>query len=233
MILGSSLDADVSAGSRDRPLLVIDNYDSFVYNLVQYLRELGFEVAVIRNDDASVDEVRSMAPLGIVISPGPCGPREAGISMEVVRLLGPSVPILGVCLGHQCIGEAYGGRVIRSGNVVHGKSSLIYHDGRNLYRRIPSPITATRYHSLVVDKALPPDLHATAWTEDGVLMGIRHHRHPVEGVQFHPESILTDHGHALLNNFVQRCRRWPSRRVPPPSTSSRSGGQSHSGGGEA
>jgi anthranilate synthase component 2 len=192
-------------------LLVVDNYDSFTYNLVQYLGELGESVEVIRNDDATIAEVAAMAPLGIVISPGPCTPTEAGICTDLVRELGPEMPILGVCLGHQCIGEAYGGRVVRAPRVMHGKLSQVVHDGRGVFEGLPNPLTATRYHSLVVEEAtLPPQLEVTAWTEaDGgrVLMGVRHREFPVEGVQFHPESILTEAGHDLLRNFVDTCRR--------------------------
>jgi anthranilate synthase component 2 len=192
-------------------LLVIDNYDSFTYNLVQYLGELGESPAVIRNDDATIAEVAAMAPLGIVISPGPCTPAEAGICTDLIRELGPEMPILGVCLGHQCIGEAYGGRVVRAPRVMHGKLSQVSHDGRGVFAGLPNPLTATRYHSLVVEEdTLPAQLEVTAWTEaDGgrVLMGIRHREFPVEGVQFHPESILTEAGHDLLRNFVRTCRR--------------------------
>jgi anthranilate synthase component 2 len=192
-------------------LLVIDNYDSFTYNLVQYLGELGETPEVIRNDDATIAEVAAMGPLGIVISPGPCTPAEAGICTDLVRELGPEIPILGVCLGHQCIGEAYGGRVIRAPRVMHGKLSAVHHDGRSVFTGLPNPLTATRYHSLVVEEAtLPEQLEVTAWTEgDGerVLMGVRHREFPVEGVQFHPESILTVAGHDLLRNFLNTCSR--------------------------
>ncbi|MDQ3784479.1 MAG: aminodeoxychorismate/anthranilate synthase component II [Actinomycetota bacterium] len=190
-------------------LLVIDNYDSFVYNLVQYLEELDCNIEVTRNDAVEVDEIDTTALDGIVISPGPCGPGEAGISTDVVLRLGAARPILGVCLGHQCIGHAYGGIVKRAERVVHGKSSIVRHDGTGLYRGVPNPFSAGRYHSLVVGAALPVGLRATAWTQDGILMGIAHRRHPVEGVQFHPESILTRPGRALLRNFVRRCGQWP------------------------
>lgn len=196
-------------------LLIIDNYDSFTYNLVQYFCELGHDPDVVRNDSVSIEEVTGMALTGIVISPGPCTPKDAGISTGVVRRLGAQVPILGVCLGHQCIGEAYGGWVVRAGKAVHGKSSLIRHDQQGVYRGLPSPLRATRYHSLVVDRSLPADLHATAWTENGALMGIRHRHHPVEGVQFHPESILSECGHALLRNFIELCERRDSTRSQP------------------
>jgi anthranilate synthase component 2 len=190
-------------------MLVIDNYDSFTYNLVQYLGELGQGPEVIRNDAATITEVAAMGPLGIVISPGPCTPAEAGICTDLVRELGAETPILGVCLGHQCIGEAYGGRVVRAPQVMHGKLSRVEHDGLGVFAGLPSPLTATRYHSLVVEaESLPAALTATAWTEAAggrVLMGIRHLEHPVEGVQFHPESILTDNGHDLLRNFIDLC----------------------------
>jgi anthranilate synthase/aminodeoxychorismate synthase-like glutamine amidotransferase len=188
-------------------LLVVDNYDSFTYNLVQYLGELGELPDVVRNDEVTLAQVASRRPLGIVISPGPCTPKEAGISTDLVRELGPEVPILGVCLGHQCIGEAYGAAVVRAPKVMHGKLSSIDHDGEGVFRGLESPLTATRYHSLVVDPAtLPPALIATAWTGDRVLMGVRHREHPVEGVQFHPESIMTEAGHRLLQNFIDVCR---------------------------
>ncbi|WP_411834086.1 anthranilate synthase component II [Pseudoxanthomonas mexicana] len=191
-------------------ILMIDNYDSFTWNLVQYLQSLGAEVQVVRNDALTVDEIRRLAPERIVISPGPCTPNEAGVSLEVIERLGPTTPILGVCLGHQGIGQAYGGRVIRAGRIMHGKTSRIRHEGRGVFAGLPDRYEATRYHSLVVERAsLPDSLEITAWTEndDGSfeeIMGLRHREHPVEGVQFHPESILTEHGHALLNNFLQR-----------------------------
>ncbi len=191
-------------------LLMIDNYDSFTYNLVQYLQSLGAEVRVERNDALTVDEIERLAPQRIVISPGPCTPNEAGVSMAVIERLGASTPILGVCLGHQSIGQVYGGEVIRAGRIMHGKTSRIRHEGKGVFAGLPDGYEATRYHSLVVDKAtLPGCLEVTAWTEndDGSMeeiMGLRHREHPVEGVQFHPESILTQHGHALLKNFLQR-----------------------------
>ncbi|WP_448134618.1 anthranilate synthase component II [Stenotrophomonas rhizophila] len=191
-------------------LLMLDNYDSFTYNLVQYLQTLGAEVKVVRNDALSVDEIAALAPERIVISPGPCTPNEAGVSLELIRRLGPTTPILGVCLGHQSIGQVYGGDVIRAGTIMHGKTSPIRHEGRGVFAGLPDRYQATRYHSLVVDKTtLPACLEVTAWTEnaDGSveeIMGLRHREHPVEGVQFHPESILTEHGHALLKNFLQR-----------------------------
>ena len=191
-------------------LLMIDNYDSFTFNLVQYLQTLGAEVKVVRNDALGVDEIAALQPSHIVVSPGPCTPNEAGVSLEVIRRLGAATPVLGVCLGHQSIGQVYGGNVIRAGNIMHGKTSKIRHEGKGVFAGLPDGYEATRYHSLVVDKAtLPAELEITAWTEnaDGSMeeiMGLRHREHPVEGVQFHPESILTQHGHALLKNFLQR-----------------------------
>ena len=191
-------------------LLMIDNYDSFTYNLVQYLQALGAEVRVERNDALSVEQIAKLAPERIVISPGPCTPNEAGISLEVIEKLGQTTPILGVCLGHQSIGQAYGGNVIRAGRIMHGKTSRIRHEGRGVFAGLPDAYEATRYHSLVVEQSSLPDaLEVTAWTEneDGSfeeIMGLRHRQFPVEGVQFHPESILTEHGHALLKNFLER-----------------------------
>ncbi|MFN7137590.1 MAG: anthranilate synthase component II [Thermomonas sp.] len=191
-------------------LLMIDNYDSFTYNLVQYLQELGAEVRVERNDALTVAAIEALAPEKIVISPGPCTPNEAGVSLQVIEQLGARTPILGVCLGHQGIGQAYGGRVVRAGRIMHGKTSPIRHRGEGVFAGLPDAFEATRYHSLVVDAAsLPECLQVTAWTEnaDGSveeIMGLRHREHPVEGVQFHPESILTQHGHALLRNFLER-----------------------------
>ncbi len=190
-------------------LLMIDNYDSFTYNLVQYLQSLGAEVRVERNDALTVDEIEKLAPQRIVVSPGPCTPNEAGVSMAVIERLGSSTPILGVCLGHQGIGQVYGGDVVRAGRIMHGKTSRIRHQGKGVFAGLPDGYEATRYHSLVVDKATLPDcLEVTAWTEndDGSMeeiMGLRHREFPVEGVQFHPESILTQHGHALLKNFLE------------------------------
>ena len=191
-------------------LLMIDNYDSFTFNLVQYLQVLGAEVQVVRNDAMTVEEIERLAPQRIVISPGPCTPNEAGVSLQVIERLGPTTPILGVCLGHQSIGQAYGGKVVRAGRIMHGKTSPIRHQGQGVFAGLPDGYEATRYHSLVVERAsLPQALEVTAWTEnaDGSfeeIMGLRHREHPVEGVQFHPESILTGHGHALLKNFLQR-----------------------------
>jgi anthranilate synthase component 2 len=185
-------------------LLMIDNYDSFTYNLVQYLGELGAEVKVVRNDEVSVDEVEAMRPERIVISPGPCAPNEAGISLGVIERLGARVPILGVCLGHQAIGQAYGGKVVHAKTLMHGKTSPILHSGRRVFAGLPSPFTATRYHSLAVERqSLPACLEVTAWTDDGEIMGLAHREFRVEGVQFHPESILTEHGHALLASFLK------------------------------
>ena len=191
-------------------LLMIDNYDSFTYNLVQYLQSLGAEVKVVRSDALTVEEIARLEPERIVISPGPCTPNEAGVSLEVIDRLGPTTPILGVCLGHQSIGQAYGGKVIRAGQIMHGKTSRIRHEGRGVFAGLPDAYEATRYHSLVVERgSLPDALEITAWTEheDGSfeeIMGLRHREFPVEGVQFHPESILTEHGHALLKNFLER-----------------------------
>ncbi len=186
-------------------LLVIDNYDSFTYNLVQYLGELGVEdLKVVRNDEVTVDEVEAMAPERIVISPGPCTPNEAGISVETVQRLGPKTPILGVCLGNQSIGQAFGGKVVRAPKVMHGKTSEIRHDGSDLFEGIDNPFTATRYHSLVVERdSLPDCLVVSAETDDGLIMGLRHREHPIRGVQVHPESIMTKAGHNLLRNFMK------------------------------
>jgi anthranilate synthase component 2 len=184
-------------------LLLIDNYDSFTYNLAQYLGELGAEVRVERNDAITVDEIAALKPARIVISPGPCTPNEAGISLEVIRRLAGAVPILGVCLGHQAIGQAFGGKVVRAAKVMHGKTSKIFHDEAGLFRGLPNPIEATRYHSLVVEpSSLPPSLRVTAKTWDEEIMGLEHRELPVFGVQFHPESILTVSGKQLLANFL-------------------------------
>lgn len=191
-------------------LLMIDNYDSFTFNVVQYLMELGEDVAVWRNDEISVDAIIEAAPEKIVISPGPCTPNEAGISLEVIERLAGSIPILGICLGHQSIGQAFGGHIIRAPKVMHGKLSAIHHSGIGVFEGLPSPYQATRYHSLVIDPStLPESLEVTAWTEDEsgeleAIMGVRHRSLSVEGVQFHPESILSEHGHALLKNFLAR-----------------------------
>ncbi len=190
-------------------IVMIDNYDSFTYNLVQYLGELGAQVQVFRNDQIGVDEVAAMRPERIVLSPGPCTPNEAGICLELIDRLKGRIPILGVCLGHQAIGQVFGGKVVRARQVMHGKTSLIHHQGQGVFSGLPSPFTATRYHSLIVDRAgLPEAFEVTAWTqhEDGTvdeIMGLRHKLLPVEGVQFHPESILTEHGHDMLKNFLE------------------------------
>ncbi|MDZ4695156.1 MAG: aminodeoxychorismate/anthranilate synthase component II [Deltaproteobacteria bacterium] len=189
-------------------LLVIDNYDSFTYNLVQYLAELGADVRVIRNDELTVDQIAALNPSHIVVSPGPCTPNEAGVSLEVVRRLSGRVPLLGVCLGHQSIGQAFGGKVIRASRVVHGKTSMIRHTGMGVFASLPNPFEATRYHSLVVErKSLPPELEITAETDDGEIMGLRHRTLAVEGVQFHPESFLTLSGKDLLANFLKQSPR--------------------------
>ncbi|KAF0192415.1 MAG: anthranilate synthase component II [Gammaproteobacteria bacterium] len=191
-------------------LLMIDNYDSFTYNLVQYLGELGAEVRVFRNDQLSVGEIERMKPAQIVISPGPCTPHEAGVSNEVIQAFAGKIPLLGVCLGHQCIGQVFGGKVVHAHAVMHGKTSAIHHNGTGVFTGLPSPFQATRYHSLVVARdSLPACLEITAWTQnaDGAVdevMGLRHRHLAVEGVQFHPESILTEHGHQLLKNFLER-----------------------------
>ena len=186
-------------------LLLIDNYDSFTYNLHQYLSELGAEVEVRRNDQVTLDEIEAMQPDHIVVSPGPCTPNEAGLSCQIIERFGPRFPILGVCLGHQAIGQVYGGRVIRAPEPMHGKTSLMYHQGKGVFRGLPEPFEANRYHSLIVDDAtLPDELEITARTEDGLIMGLRHQSYPVEGVQFHPESIMTPVGKDLLRNFLEQ-----------------------------
>ena len=185
-------------------ILVLDNYDSFTYNLVQYLGELGAEVKVVRNDELSVDGVARLRPERIVISPGPCTPNEAGISLALIERLAGKVPILGVCLGHQAIGQAFGGKVVRAQQVMHGNESHIRHDGRGVFAGVPQDFVATRYHSLSVERAtLPESLVVTAQSEDGEIMGLRHREHAVEGVQFHPEALLTEHGHKMLENFLK------------------------------
>ena len=191
-------------------ILVIDNYDSFTFNLVQYLGELGQELKVYRNDAITVHEIERLNPASIVISPGPGRPENSGIIIEVIRELAGRIPILGVCLGHQAIGAAFGGEVVRAPAIMHGKTSRIFHDGRTIFRDLENPLTATRYHSLVVSpSSLPDSLEVTARSEDGVIMGLRHRAHPVEGVQFHPESILTTCGKKLLANFVQGAMSAP------------------------
>lgn len=187
-------------------ILVIDNYDSFVYNLARYLRELGCATTVVRNDAISIAEIERMAPQAIVISPGPCTPTQAGVSVELVRSLSASIPILGVCLGHQAIGEAFGGKVVRAKTLMHGKTSAVDHDGSGVFSGLPTPLTCTRYHSLIVEqKSLPAELTVTARTTEAggtVIMGLRHRTLPVEGVQFHPESVLTEGGHEMIHNFL-------------------------------
>jgi anthranilate synthase/aminodeoxychorismate synthase-like glutamine amidotransferase len=185
-------------------LLIIDNYDSFTYNLVQYFGELGVaNMLVRRNDEITCDEIAALRPERICISPGPCSPREAGISNEVIRRFGSTIPILGVCLGHQCMGDVFGGRVIRAPRLMHGKTSPILHDGKGVFQGLPSPFQATRYHSLIVDRTTLPDcLEITAETAEGEIMGLRHREFPCHGVQFHPESVLTENGHKLLQNFL-------------------------------
>ncbi len=184
-------------------ILLIDNYDSFTYNLYQYLCELGAEVSVVRNDKITLGQIRNMNPEKIVVSPGPCTPDKAGISNEVVREFGPIIPVLGVCLGHQCVGQTFGGIVGKAGEIMHGKTSLIHHDGEGVFSGVPSPFEAIRYHSLVVYKEdLPNELEVTAWTENGIVMGIRHKEYDIQGIQFHPESIMTQYGKEILGNFL-------------------------------
>ncbi len=183
-------------------LVMIDNYDSFTYNLVQYFGELGAEIRVFRNDEVTLDEIKALKPTHIVISPGPGNPDDGGISNEVLREFGPTTPILGVCLGHQCMGQVYGGKVSRAPRLMHGKTSSVYHNGKGLFDGVPSPFKATRYHSLIVEEPLPEVLQVTAFTRDGEVMGLRHKQYPTMGVQFHPESILTEHGKRILQNFL-------------------------------
>ncbi len=185
-------------------LLMIDNYDSFTFNLVQYFGELGEEVRVFRNDEIDVAGIAALAPARIVISPGPCTPNEAGVSVPLVKAFSGKIPILGVCLGHQAIGQAFGGRIVHAKTLMHGKVSRIHHEGKGVFAGLPSPYNATRYHSLAIERSsCPAELEITAWTEDGEIMGVKHRTLAVEGVQFHPESILTEHGHALLRNFLE------------------------------
>lgn len=190
-------------------LLMIDNYDSFTYNVVQYLGELGADVQVYRNDKITVDEIKKLAPERIVISPGPCTPNEAGVSIETIKAFAGKLPLLGICLGHQSIGQAFGGKIVHANKIMHGKTSMIYHSDEGVFKGLASPYEATRYHSLVIEKASLPDcLEVTAWTktesgEIDEIMGVRHKEYAIEGVQFHPESILTEHGHDLLKNFLQ------------------------------
>jgi anthranilate synthase/aminodeoxychorismate synthase-like glutamine amidotransferase len=188
--------------SKATMVVVIDNYDSFTYNLVQYLGELGAELRVFRNDEVTLEELRALRPSHIVISPGPGDPNDGGISNEVIRTFGPTTPVLGVCLGHQCIGHVYGGVVSRAPRLMHGKTSSVYHNGGGLFDGVPNPFTATRYHSLIVEEPLPEELQVTAFTRDGEVMALQHRDYPVVGVQFHPESILTEHGKRILQNFL-------------------------------
>lgn len=184
-------------------ILIIDNYDSFTYNLVQYLGELGEETTVLRNDSVSISDLSIDAYSAVIVSPGPCTPREAGVSVDVIKTFGGKRPVLGVCLGHQCIGAAYGGKIVRADEIVHGKTRKIHHSGRGVFLGIPSPFIATRYHSLIVEKSsLPKDLEITAWTEEGVIMAFQHKQFRTFGVQFHPESFSTEHGRDLLRNFL-------------------------------
>jgi anthranilate synthase component II len=188
-------------------ILVVDNYDSFTYNLVHYLAELGAPTHVVRNDDLTVDEVWALGPQAVLLSPGPCSPNEAGICLSLIRTAAEDMPILGVCLGHQAIGQAFGGEVVRAKALMHGKTSPMHHEGLSVFRGLPSPFTATRYHSLAVRReTLPDDLQVTAWTEDGEIMGLSHRTRPIHGVQFHPESIATEHGHDLLANFLDLAK---------------------------
>jgi anthranilate synthase/aminodeoxychorismate synthase-like glutamine amidotransferase len=185
-------------------VFVLDNYDSFTFNLVQYMGELGAKMDVRRNDELTVDEVEALGPERILLSPGPCTPQEAGISIELIRRMAGKVPILGVCLGHQAIGAAFGGNVVRAPKLMHGKTSLVEHDGKTIFAGLASPMTCTRYHSLIVEeKGLPKDLEISARTADGTIMGLRHRKYPVEGVQFHPESVLTEDGKRLIQNFLE------------------------------
>ncbi len=196
-------------------ILLIDNYDSFVYNLARYVRELGEEPVVRRHDAMTADDVLALRPSHVIISPGPCSPAEAGISTEVVRRVGPTIPVLGVCLGHQCIGAAYGGEIVRAGRPMHGKTSRIHHQGTGLFAGLPTPFLASRYHSLVISPdSMPGELEVTATSDDGEIMAVRHRRHPVYGVQFHPESVLTEHGYRMLDHFLHGVPAAP-RELPP------------------
>ncbi|HYT05326.1 MAG TPA: aminodeoxychorismate/anthranilate synthase component II [Gemmatimonadales bacterium] len=197
-------------------ILLIDNYDSFVYNLARYVRELGEHPVVRRHDATTLEEIEALRPTHIIISPGPCTPGEAGISTDVVRRFGPAIPILGVCLGHQCIGAAYGAGIVRAGRPVHGKPSRVQHDGTGVFAGLPSPFQAARYHSLVIARAgLPAELRVTATAEDGEIMAVQHVRHPVTGLQFHPESVLTEHGYVLLDRFLHGAALLPRGDVLP------------------
>ena len=185
-------------------LLFIDNYDSFTYNIVQYFAQLGQDVLVRCNDEVTVSEIEDLHPQYLVIGPGPCSPKEAGISVEAMRHFAGKIPIMGICLGHQAIGEAFGGRIVRAKALMHGKVSPVFHEGRGMFCGLPNPVSCTRYHSLAIEReSLPDCLEVTAWAEDGEIMGVRHKSYPVEGVQFHPEALLTEHGHEMLGNFLR------------------------------
>ncbi|WP_304334092.1 aminodeoxychorismate/anthranilate synthase component II [Conchiformibius steedae] len=193
-------------------LLFIDNYDSFTYNIVQYLAQLGQEVKVLCNDDIDLDGIADLRPNYLLIGPGPCSPKEAGISVAAMRRFAGEIPILGVCLGHQTIGEAFGGKVVRAKTLMHGKTSPVFHHGTGVFRDLPNPVVCTRYHSLVIEReSLPDCLEITAWTEDGEIMGVRHRDYAVEGVQFHPEGLLTEHGHEMLQNFLTEFQDYPRK----------------------
>ncbi|WP_027010016.1 aminodeoxychorismate/anthranilate synthase component II [Conchiformibius kuhniae] len=193
-------------------LLFIDNYDSFTYNIVQYLAQLGQNVQVSRNDDISLNQIAELNPDYLLIGPGPCTPKEAGISVAAMRHFAGKIPILGVCLGHQAIGEAFGGKVVRAQTLMHGKTSPVHHHGTGVFRNLPNPVVCTRYHSLVIERASLPDcLDITAWTADGEIMGVRHRDYPIEGVQFHPEGLLTEHGHDMLRNFLEEFQDYANR----------------------
>lgn len=195
-------------------LLFIDNYDSFTYNIVQYFAELGQEVAVRRNDDITLEEIEALNPQYLVIGPGPCSPKEAGISVAAMRHFAGRLPIMGVCLGHQTIGEAFGGRIVRAKTLMHGKVSPVSHSGKGMFMGLPNPVTCTRYHSLVIERGtLPECLEITAWTEDGEIMGVSHKEYAVEGVQFHPEALLTEHGHDMLNNFLIEFQNFKPQKI--------------------
>lgn len=195
-------------------LLFIDNYDSFTYNIVQYFAELGQGVAVRRNDDITLEEIETLNPQYLVIGPGPCSPKEAGISVAAMRHFAGRLPIMGVCLGHQTIGEAFGGRIVRAKTLMHGKVSPVSHSGKGMFKGLPNPVTCTRYHSLVIDRnTMPECLEVTAWTEDGEIMGVRHKEYAVEGVQFHPEALLTEHGHDMLNNFLIEFQNFKPQKI--------------------
>lgn len=195
-------------------LLFIDNYDSFTYNIVQYFAELGQEVAVRRNDDITLEEIEALNPQYLVIGPGPCSPKEAGISVAAMRHFAGRLPIMGVCLGHQTIGEAFGSRIVRAKTLMHGKVSPVSHSGKGMFKGLPNPVTCTRYHSLVIDRnTMPECLEVTAWTEDGEIMGVRHKEYAVEGVQFHPEALLTEHGHDMLNNFLIEFQNFKPQKI--------------------